>query len=366
MLAPAVFTAGVFFGLRMGYKTKMLNPAKKPFLLPANGKTNTLSGSAPSGDLTLGNYIGAVRGWGEMQDAYNCYYMVVDLHAITTKQDPKVLRERSLSFYAQYLAAGLDPEKNVIFMQSHVAEHAELAWILNCFTPYGDLTRMTQFKDKSLRHPKNINAGLFSYPVLMAADILLYDAHAVPVGEDQKQHIELTRDIAGRFNNEFGETFAIPEPLIPKVGGRVMALQDPEKKMSKSDENKNNTVFLLDEAKAIEKKIKSATTDSGSEIRYADDKPGVSNLLEIHSILSGKSIPELEAHFTGKMYGHLKVETAEVVVETLRPVREKYHQLLQDQTYLRSVMKNNADRAREHAARTLARVYEKVGFIPKG
>lgn len=343
----------------------MATEAKKPFLLPANGKKNILSGSAPSGNLSLGNYIGAVRNWGALQDEYNCYYMVVDLHSITTKQDPKVLRERSLAFYAQYLACGLDPEKNVIFMQSHVAEHAELAWILNCYTPFGDLTRMTQFKDKSVTHAKNINAGLFTYPVLMAADILLYDAHLVPVGEDQKQHLELARDVAGRFNNEHGETFAMPDPYIPKVGARIMALQEPTKKMSKSDANPHNTVYLLDEPKQIEKKLKSATTDSGSEIKFAEDKPGVSNLLEIHSTLSGKSIPELEAHFAGKMYGHLKVETAEVVVETLRPVREKYQALLQDQTYLRSVMKKNAERAREHAARTLARAYEKVGFIPK-
>ncbi|RYZ98060.1 MAG: tryptophan--tRNA ligase, partial [Proteobacteria bacterium] len=279
---------------------------KKPFLLPANGKKNTLSGSAPSGNLSLGNYIGAIANWGAMQEEYNCYYMVVDLHSITTKQDPKTLRERSLAFYAQYLACGLDPDKNVIFMQSHVAEHAELAWILNCYTPYGDLTRMTQFKDKSALHSKNINAGLFSYPVLMAADILLYDAHVVPVGDDQKQHLELTRDIAMRFNNELGPTFAVPEPMIPKVGGRIMSLLDPTKKMSKSDANPNNTIFLLDEPKAIEKKFKGATTDSGSEIRYADEKPGVSNLLEIHSTLSGRSIADLETHFAGKMYGHLK------------------------------------------------------------
>jgi tryptophanyl-tRNA synthetase len=251
-------------------------------------------------------------------------------------------------------------------MQSHVAEHAELAWILNCYTPYGDLTRMTQFKDKSALHTKNINAGLFSYPVLMAADILLYDAHVVPVGDDQKQHLELTRDIAMRFNNELGPTFAVPEPMIPKVGGRIMSLLDPTKKMSKSDANPNNTIFLLDEPKAIEKKFKGATTDSGSEIRYAEEKPGVSNLLEINSTLSGRSIAELEMHFTGKMYGHLKIETAEVVIEKLRPVREKYKALLEDQTYLRGVMKKNAERAREHASRTLARAYEKVGFLPKG
>lgn len=335
------------------------------FGLAPNGKKNILSGSAPSGRLSLGNYIGAVRNWVALQEAYNCYYMVVNLHSITTRQDPKILQEQTLSFYAQYLACGLDPEKNVIFLQSDVAEHAELAWILNCFTPFGDLTRMTQFKDKSARFPKNINAGLFSYPVLMAADILLYDTHLVPVGDDQKQHLELTRDIAGRFNNEFGQTFAMPDPLIEEFGGRIMALQDPTKKMSKSDDNAGNTIFLLDEPKQIEKKMKSATTDSGSEIKYADDKPGVSNLLEIHSTLSGRSIKDLEAHFTGKMYGHLKIETAEVVTETLRPVRENYAKLMQDRAYLNTVIAKNAGRAREHAARTLARVYDKVGFVRK-
>jgi len=338
---------------------------KTPFQLPSNGKKNTLSGSAPSGNLTIGNYIGAIQNWNALQEEFNCYYMVVDLHSITTKQDPKLLKERSLSFYAQYLASGLDPEKNIIFLQSHVAEHSELAWILNCYTPYGDLTRMTQFKDKSQKHPKNINAGLFTYPVLMAADILLYDAHVVPVGEDQKQHLELTRDIAMRFNNEHGETFAVPEPMIPKVGARVMALLEPTRKMDKSDPNPGNTIFLLDEPKVIEKKCKSATTDSGAEIRFAEDKPGVSNLLQIHSVLSGKTIPELEAHFSGKMYGHLKVELAEVVIEKLKPVQERYKQLMEDKSYLHSVIRKNAERARAHGAKTLARVYDKIGFLPK-
>lgn len=331
-----------------------------------NTKRNLLSGSAPSGNLQLGNYIGAVQNWTRLQEEYNCYYMVVDLHAITTRQDPTALRERSLSFYAQYLACGLDPEKNIVFFQSHVAEHAELAWVLNCFTPYGDLTRMTQFKDKSQKHPKNINAGLFTYPVLMAADILLYDTHLVPVGEDQKQHLELTRDVGMRFNNEFGETFVIPEPFIPKVGARIMALLEPTRKMDKSDPNPNNTVFLLDEPKLIEKKFKSATTDSGTEIKFdPESKPGVSNLLAIHSAISGKSIPELEAHFAGKMYGHLKIETAEAVIEKLKPVQEKYKALMNDPGYLNKVMKQNAERARAHAAQTLARVYDKLGFIPK-
>ncbi|HEY8278529.1 MAG TPA: tryptophan--tRNA ligase [Bdellovibrionota bacterium] len=344
----------------------MASQEKKPLpRLGKNGKQNTLSGSAPSGNLTLGNYIGAIRNWGELQNEFNCYYMVVDLHSITTKQDPKVLRERSLSFYAQYLACGLDPEKNVLFLQSHVPEHAELAWVLSCYTPFGDLSRMTQFKDKSQKHPKNINAGLFTYPVLMAADILLYDAHVVPVGEDQKQHLELTRDVAMRFNNELGDTFVVPEPMIPKVGARIMALQEPTRKMDKSDPNAANTVFLLDDPKAIEKKIKSATTDSGSEVKFDESKPGISNLLTIHSVMSGKPIPELEAHFTGKMYGHVKVELAGLVVEKLRPVREKYEQLMKDQSYLQSVMKKNGERAHQHAAQTLARVYDKLGFLPK-
>lgn len=343
----------------------MSSPEKKPFALAPNGKKNILSGAAPSGSLTLGNYIGAIRNWGSLQNEYNCYYMVVDLHSITTKQDPKLLRERSLSFYAQYLACGLDPEKNVVFMQSHVAEHAELAWILSCHTPFGDLSRMTQFKDKSLKHAKNINAGLFTYPVLMAADIMLYDAHLVPVGEDQKQHMELTRDLVQRFNNEYGETFAFPEPFITKVGGRVMALLEPTRKMDKSDPNPGNTIYLLDDAKTIEKKFKGATTDSGSEIRYSEDKPGVSNLLEIYSIMSGLEIAQVEQHFAGKMYGHLKVELGQLVAEKLRPFRERHSELMKDQTYLNSVIRRNAERAREHAARTLARVYERIGFLPK-
>lgn len=338
---------------------------KKVFGLPPNGKPNTLSGSTPSGRLTLGNYVGAIRQWQPLQEAYNCYYMVADLHSITTRQDPKELKERTFSFFAQYLACGLDPEKNVIFLQSHVSEHAELAWVLNCFTPFGDLSRMTQFKDKSEKHPKNINAGLFSYPVLMAADILLYDAHQVPVGADQKQHLELSRDIAIRFNNEFGETFVVPEPMIPKEGARVMALLEPTRKMDKSDPNSNNTIFLLDDPKSIEKKFKSATTDSGSEIRYSEDKPGVANLLTIYSVLSGKTIPEVEAHFAGKMYGHLKVELGTLAVEKLRPYRDEYDRLMKDRSYLEAVIKKNAGRAKEHALRTLTRVYDRVGFYPR-
>jgi tryptophanyl-tRNA synthetase len=332
----------------------------------STGKPTIVSGSAPSGVLTIGNYIGAIKTWGELQEQYNCYYMVVDLHSITVPQDPKLLRERSLSFYAQYLACGLDPEKNTIFFQSHVSEHAELAWILNCFTSMGALNRMTQFKDKSAKGEKNLNAGLFTYPALMAADILLYDTNLVPIGEDQKQHLELTRDLAQHFNNQYGPTFVMPEPFIPKQGARIMSLLDPNKKMSKSDENPNQYINLLDDPKLITKKVKSATTDSGTEIKFDEEnKPGVSNLLTIHSVLSGKSIPELEAHFAGKMYGHLKLETAEVVCATLAPVQARYNDFMKNKDYLHSIMKKHAARASEKAAAKLADVYGKVGFIPK-
>jgi tryptophanyl-tRNA synthetase len=343
----------------LGYSEPMLDTNKK------NAKPILLSGSAPSGDLTLGNFIGAIRNWKKLEADYDCFYMVVDLHSITTKQDPKVLRDRSLSFFAQYLACGLDPKKNTAFVQSHVAEHAELAWVLNCFTPFGDLSRMTQFKDKSQKHPKNINAGLFTYPVLMAADILLYQTNLVPVGEDQKQHLELTRDIALRFNNELGQTFTVPEPFIAPVGGRVMALQEPNRKMDKSDPNQQNTVFLLDEPKAIEKKFKSATTDSGSEIVYRDDKPGVSNLLEIYSVLSGLSIPQTEQHFQGKMYGHLKMEIGALVAHTLEPIRNRYQELMADKGELNRIISRGAEKARSRARSTLALTYDRLGFLPK-
>ena len=328
-------------------------------------KKTLLSGSAPSGDLTIGNYIGAIKTWSDLQEQYNCYYMVVDLHSITTRQDPAVLRERCLSFYAQYLACGLDPDKNTVFLQSHVSGHSELAWVLSCNAAYGDLTRMTQFKDKSLKHPKNINAGLFTYPVLMAADILLYDTHLVPVGEDQKQHLELTRDIAIHFNNAYGPSFIVPEPFIGKVGARIMALQDPTKKMDKSDLNVNNTVFLLDDPKAITKKIKSAVTDTGSEIKYDAEKPGISNLISIYSAMSGKSFAEVETHFAGKMYGHLKVELAELVCEKIKPIREKYNDLIKNKDHIQQVMKKGAAQANEKAEKKIAEIYGKVGFIPK-
>ncbi len=330
-------------------------------------KKTILSASTATGDLTLGNYIGAINNWRQLQEQYNCYYMVADLHALTVKQDPTALRERCLSFYAQYLALGLDPEKNTIFMQSHVPEHAELAWILNCLTPMGYLNRMTQFKEKSQKNLKNINAGLFSYPVLMASDILLYQADLVPVGEDQKQHLELCRDIVTFFENRYGEgVLTMPEPYIGKVGARIMSLQDPTKKMSKSDENVNAFVSIIDTPKKMAKKLKGAVTDSGTEVKFSDDKPGISNLMTIYSVLSGQTIEQIEKDYEGKMYGHLKVDLADLVVETLRPVQEKYHDLMNNKDYLTGVINKNGLRAKEKANRTLKDVYDKVGLVPRG
>lgn len=330
-------------------------------------KKTILSGSTVTGDLTLGNYIGAINNWKKMQDEYNCLYFLADLHALTVQQDPKVLKERTYSFYAQYLALGLDPKKNIIFAQSHVPEHTELSWILTCLTPMGNLNRMTQFKEKSEKHSKNINAGLFTYPVLMAADILLYQADLVPVGEDQKQHIELCRDLVTYFGNRYGEgILKMPEPHIPKSGARIMSLQDPTKKMSKSDENEKNFVSIIDDAKKIEKKIKSAATDSGTEIKFdTENKAGVSNLLTIYSILANKSIEQLEKDYEGKMYGHLKVDLVEVVMNTLKPVREEYDKLMADRSYLTQQMSEGADRARVIAADTLKKVYDAVGLVPR-
>lgn len=330
-------------------------------------KKTILSGSTVTGDLTLGNYIGAINNWKKLQDEYNCLYFLADLHALTVQQDPQVLKERTYSFYAQYLALGLDPKKNIIFAQSHVPEHTELSWILTCMTPMGNLNRMTQFKEKSEKHVKNINAGLFTYPVLMAADILLYQADMVPVGEDQKQHIELCRDLVGYFENRYGAgVLKMPEPYIAKTGARIMSLQDPDKKMSKSDENEKNFVSIIDDAKKIEKKIKSAATDSGTEIKFdVENKAGVSNLLTIYSILADKPIAQLEKDYEGKMYGHLKVDLAEVVVNTLKPVREEYDKLMADRAYLTQQMSEGADRARVIASETLKKVYDVVGLVPR-
>ncbi len=324
-----------------------------------------LSGSTTTGCLTLGNYIGAVSNWAKLQNEYDCYYMVADLHALTVKQDPAEFRTRCLSFLAQYLACGLDPVKNVIFMQSQVSAHAELTWILSCYTPMGALNRMTQFKDKS-QQTREINSGLYTYPVLMAADILLYQTDLVPVGEDQKQHLELTRDLAESFNKKFGVTFKVPEPHIPKVGARIMSLQDPTKKMSKSDEDASNYVSLLDAPKKIEKKIKSAVTDSDPQARVffdAENKAGISNLMTIYSVLTDKSFAQIEKAYEGKMYGHFKTDLAQIVVETLAPVQEKYNQLMAAPDHLMQVLKTNKIRAEEKAQKTLSTVYERIGLV---
>lgn len=328
-------------------------------------KKTILSGSTVTGDLTLGNYIGAINNWKKLQEDYDCLYFLADLHALTVYQDPKVLRERTYSFFAQYLALGLDPQKNIIFAQSHVHEHAELMWILTCLTPMGFLNRMTQFKEKSEKHIKNVNAGLYTYPVLMAADILIYGADLVPVGEDQRQHLELTRDIVGFFEHRYGEgVFKMPEAYVGKTGARIMSLQDPEKKMSKSDENEKNFVSIIDDSKKIEKKIKSATTDSGTEIKFdPENKAGLSNLMTIYSVLSGKTTQELEKEYEGKMYGHLKVDLADLVVQTLKPVREKYDDLMKNKDYLDQLLKQGADRAQARARITLDHVYKTVGLL---
>lgn len=328
-------------------------------------KKTILSGSTVTGDLTLGNYIGAINNWKQLQDEYECLYFLADLHALTVHQEPEVLRNRTYSFFAQYLALGLDPQKNIIFAQSQVHEHAEMAWILTCLTPMGYLNRMTQFKEKAEKHVKNINAGLFTYPVLMAADILIYRADLVPVGEDQKQHIELCRDLVGYFENRYGPgILKMPAPHIPKMGARIMSLQDPDKKMSKSDENDKNRVSIIDDPKKIEKKIKSATTDSGTEIKFdPENKRGLANLLTIYSALSGKTTGQLEEQYAGKMYGHLKVDLAELVIETLRPAREKYEDLMKNRDHLDELLKSGAERARNKARGTVTDVYRAVGLL---
>jgi tryptophanyl-tRNA synthetase len=329
-------------------------------------KPIVLSGCQPSGQLTMGNYMGALRQWVDMQDDHDCLYMIVDLHAITVRQDPSELKKACLDGLALYLACGIAPNKSSIFMQSHVPEHAQLSWVLNCYTQMGELNRMTQFKDKSQKNASNINVGLYSYPVLQAADILIYQANKVPVGEDQKQHLELTRDIATRFNNIYGDIFTIPDPFIPKSGARVMSLQDPMKKMSKSDDNPNNVIGLLEDPKKLTKKIKRAVTDSDEQARiYFDvaEKPGVSNLLSLLSCTSGESIESLVPKYEDKMYGHLKGDVAESVVNMLQPIQAEYARIRADHTYLHDVLSASAQKAREKASVTLAKTYEALGFV---
>lgn len=321
------------------------------------------SGIQPTGTFTLGNYIGAIRNWGPLQEEYNCIYSIVDLHAITVKQDPVKLRQNTLQAYALLLACGIDPEKSIAFIQSHAKTHAELSWVLSCSTQFGELSRMTQFKDKSQKHADDVNAGLFTYPVLMAADILAYNADLVPIGADQKQHLELARNIAQRFNNKYGEFFTVPEPYIPKVGARVMSLQEPTKKMSKSDENVNATILILDDKDTIIRKFKRAVTDSDSQVRYADGKDGINNLMTIYSAVTGKTYEEIEKEFDGKGYGDFKLAVGEAVADSLQPVRDNFARLMQDKEYLKKCYTEGAQKALSISQKVVSKVYRKVGFV---
>lgn len=325
-----------------------------------------LSGIQPSGDLTLGSYLGAIKNWAERVEAFDCYYFMADMHTLTVRQKPADLRRRTMEQLAQYIACGLDPEKNTLFIQSHVPQHAQLNWVLSCYTMFGELSRMTQFKDKSARNADNINAGLFTYPCLMAADILLYQPHFVPVGEDQKQHVELTRDVAKRFNGVYGEVFRIPEPYIGKVGARVMSLTSPENKMSKSDKDPNGCVYLMEAPEAIARKFKRAVTDSETCVRYAPkEKPGIANLMQIYASATGQSYEAIEREFDGRGYGDFKAAVGEAVVELCRPIREEATRLLADKAYLESVYRAGAEKASYIANKTLRKVYKKVGFVAR-
>ncbi len=324
------------------------------------------SGIQPSGVITLGNYLGALKNWVDLQDEYNCLFSIVDMHAITVRQDPQELRKRSLDLLKLYIACGIDPEKNLLFMQSHVPAHAELSWILNCYTYMGELSRMTQFKDKSKKHADNINAGLFTYPVLMAADILLYKSDLVPVGKDQMQHLELARDIAIRFNGVYGDVFTVPEGFVTKAGAKIMSLTEPTKKMSKSDPNPKGYISMLDDFNIIAKKIKSATTDSEGVIEYREndpDKAGINNLLSIMAAVTGATPEDVAKDYSGKGYGDFKADIAEALVEHIRPIREKYDELSKNKDYLESVYKTGAERAGRMAYKTINKVKKKVGFI---
>ena len=329
-------------------------------------KKRIFSGIQPSGDLTLGSYMGAIKNWVALQDEYECVYCIVDMHAITVRQVPADLRRRSLEQLAQYIACGLDPQKNIMFIQSHVPQHAELSWVLGCYTQFGELSRMTQFKMKSQQHADNITAGLFTYPVLMAADILLYQTDLVPVGEDQRQHVELCRDIGARFNNSFPDTFKLPEAFIPKMGARIMSLGNPDNKMSKSDPD--GCVFLMDSPEEIARKFKRAVTDSDTEhcVHYdLQNKPGVSNLMSIYSSVTGKTFDEIEREFDGQGYGAFKPAVGEAVIEALRPIREEAERMIADKAYLKDVYTEGARRASYVASKTLRKVYKRVGLVEK-
>lgn len=332
--------------------------------MEATQKKTIFSGIQPSGELTLGSYMGAIKNWVALQDEYNCLFCIVDMHAITVRQDPALLRQRCIRQLAQYIACGLDPKKSVMFIQSHVPQHAELSWILGCYTQFGELSRMTQFKDKSAKHADNITAGLFTYPVLMAADILLYQADLVPVGEDQKQHVELCRDIAQRFNFNYSDTFTLPEPFIPKMGARVMSLGNPSSKMSKSDPD--GCVFLMDSPEDIVRKFKRAVTDCDACVHFDPaNKPGISNLMTIYCAATGKSLEEAEQSFCNQGYGVFKPAVADSVVELLRPIREETERLLKDKAYLESIYKEGAQQAQYLANKTLRKVQKKIGFVAR-
>ena len=328
-------------------------------------KKVVFSGVQPSGNLTIGNYLGALRNFDTFSDEYKCFYCVADMHAITVRQVPADLRRHTYETLALYMACGLDPQKNTLYVQSHVPAHAELAWVLNCYTMFGELSRMTQFKDKSAKHADNVNAGLFTYPSLMAADILLYQTDLVPVGVDQSQHLEITRDIANRFNGVYGETFTVPEGYIPQSGKKIMSLADPTKKMSKSDENVNAVVYILDKKDDIVRKFKRAITDSDTRVAYGEGKDGINNLMTIYSACTGKSFEQIEQEFAGKGYGVFKPAVGEAVVETLRPIREEAARIMKDKAYLEQVYKAGAEKASYVAEKTLRKVYKKVGFVAR-
>lgn len=323
------------------------------------------SGIQPTGTFTLGNYIGAVRNWKPLQDEYNCIYCVVDMHAITVRQNPIKLRQNTLNSYALLMACGIDVEKSILFIQSHVKTHAELSWILGCNTQFGELSRMTQFKDKSQRHADDVNSGLFTYPVLMAADILAYNADLVPVGVDQKQHLELARNIAQRFNQRYGDFFTLPEPYIAEIGAKVMSLQDPTKKMSKSDENPNAVILILDDKDTIIRKFKRAVTDSEAEVCYRDGKDGINNLMTIYSSVTGKNFAEIESEFSGKGYGDFKLAVGEAVADHLEPIRTEFARLSADKAYLKKCYTEGAEKALRYSQRIVSKVYRKVGFVDK-
>ncbi len=326
-------------------------------------KKIVFSGIQPTGVMTLGNYLGAVKNWGILQEEYNCAYSIVDMHAITVRQNPADLRKNTLDAYALMLACGIDPQKSIAFIQSHVPQHAELNWILSCYTQFGELSRMTQFKDKSQKHADNINAGLFNYPVLMAADILLYKADLVPVGIDQKQHLELARNIAERFNGVYSETFTVPDPYIAKQGAKIMSLSDPTKKMSKSDENPNGFIAILDDEDTIIRKFKRAVTDSDACVKYADGKDGINNLITIYSLVTGKSVEEIEREFDGRGYGDFKLAVGQAVSDHLKPVREEFSRIRADKAYLEECYKSGAQKASSIANRTLSKVKRKIGWV---